>query len=360
MKGLYRRLNKSKGYIPDASMMTDSCRHFLQCLKKAFLSHFFRTRSAFCVHVKAGLTIEAALAFPLLLFFLAVIASPLRLMEEQRKLQNRLEAIGKDISISAYLEGLSGELLNIDEGYNEALWDILDTGIGAAGLLGILAGTDESVIRDMEITELTGIADTEEKGSEDPGTGKEAEASDDGEGADEAADGSAGQEPSDDEMFVCVLEYEAALPLGPLRLDARRMSSVVSRRKWTGSEGGRGRSRYGDGETEDGFETDDEGNRIVYVGKGSTRYHKDRHCHYIDNVMTAVAGDTVEELRNTSGGRYHPCPSCDAAAEGTVYIFEDGMAYHSSKECKAINAYVSACRLSEVEHLGPCSYCSRE
>ena len=82
-------------------------------LKKAFLSHFFRTRSAFCVHVKAGLTIEAALAFPLLLFFLAVIASPLRLMEEQRKLQNRLEAIGKDISISAYLEGLSGELLNI-------------------------------------------------------------------------------------------------------------------------------------------------------------------------------------------------------------------------------------------------------
>ena len=87
MKGLYRRLNKSKGYIPDASMMTDSCRHFLQCLKKAFLSHFFRTRSAFCVHVKAGLTIEAALAFPLLLFFLAVIASPLRLMEEQRKLQ---------------------------------------------------------------------------------------------------------------------------------------------------------------------------------------------------------------------------------------------------------------------------------
>lgn len=348
-------------------MMNDRCRHFLQCLEKAFLSHFFRTRSSFCVHVKASLTVEAALAFPLLLFFLAVIASPLRLMEEQRKLQNRLEAIGKDISISAYLEGVSGELLNIKEGHNEALWDILDTGIGAAGLFGILAGTDDSVIRDMELIELRGIADTGEEEEEASGTKKDAASSDDSEGKGEASEGSedgaddgSSEGTISDEMFLCVLEYEVVLPLGPFRLDAQRMSSVVSRRKWTGADGGRGRSRYGDEKTEDGFETDDEGNRIVYVGKGSTRYHKDRHCHYIDNVMTAVPGETVEDLRNTSGGRYHPCPSCDAAARGTVYIFEDGTAYHSSEECKAINAYVSACRLSEVEHLGPCSYCSRE
>ena len=46
------------------------------------------------------------------------------------------------------------------------------------------------------------------------------------------------------------------------------------------------------------------------------------------------------------------------AGEGdAVYIMKSGSRYHSDASCTAITAYVQAVKLSEVEHLGACSYC---
>ena len=42
------------------------------------------------------------------------------------------------------------------------------------------------------------------------------------------------------------------------------------------------------------------------------------------------------------------------------WYFENGTAYHSTENCKAITAYAKAVPLSEAEHLGPCSYCSKK
>ena len=124
------------------------------------------------------------------------------------------------------------------------------------------------------------------------------------------------------------------------------------RRAWIGKDGkDEGTDGSGNGEEDE----------IVYVGRGSTRYHRDRGCHYLSNSLTSVPYDSVGEQRNDSGKKYHACSVCGsgAGAGGTVYIMPSGTSFHTTKNCTAIIAYVKAVHLSEVSYLGPCSYCSR-
>ena len=288
-----------------------------------------RTRLSYFVH--GSMTVEAALGLPILLFFASALMAPMRFMDSQRKLQNALEAVAKDMSMAAYVSGVSKDMLldrlEDPDGLFDSAFDI----ISFADLMIRMRESGADSIKDISITELSGIADEDE-----------------GEGTGES-------EASEADMIFYRVEYEGAFHAGFPGL-RYKLSSVTNRRKWIGSEGGRGRDRFsgentgepGDDETED---------KIVYVGKNGTRYHLDRHCHYIDNIMTEVDGSRVEDLRNSSGARYHACPSCDAKPEGKVYIFESGTSYHSSTECKSIGSYAKAYSLSEVEHLGPCSYC---
>ncbi len=283
---------------------------------------YITTRPSFFLH--GSITLEAALVFPIMLFFMAVTLMPLIVMDEQRKLQNGMESIAKDMTQLAYVSEVSSEFLN-DDPEND-LTELLGVGYATIGITSLISDLDDSIITNIRIYETEADDDDENAGSD---------------------------------MVYYKLEYEPVYPLGILKLDSYMLSSVTNRRKWIGSDGGRGRSKYGQGSSEDGYELDDDGDEIVYVGKNSTRYHKDRHCHYLDNVMYPVSGAEIESMRNDSGARYHACPSCDAKPEGTVYIFENGTAYHSSESCKAIASYARACKLSEVEHLGPCSYCSK-
>lgn len=310
-------------------------KHHLDTLS-SFLKRYSWTRCSFFAY--GSLTVEAALVFPLMMLFMAVLIAPLYAMEEQRQLQNRLEAAAKDMSQAAYIKQLSAELINKDSGIYEAASEIADVGLSLVAVYKAVEDIDQKVLTDISITEAYGIME----GSK---------------GEDEETDDETAL--TDSELINFKVEYEPYFPLKLRLLSAGRLSSVTSRRKWIGSDGGRGRSKYGEELIEDGYELDDEGNQIVYVGKGSTRYHKDKNCHYISNVLIEADGGSVGELRNSYGAKYHACPSCDAKAEGTVYIFENGTAFHSSEDCKAVVSYARSCKLSEVEHLGPCSYCSK-
>ena len=151
------------------------------------------------------------------------------------------------------------------------------------------------------------------------------------------------------------LSYKLRFPAEPFVMPDIRKELVVNRRVWIGSEGGRGRSKYGD-------ELDDEDDldRIVYLGKTSSEvYHDDPNCHYLSNNLSSIDGSSIENIRNTNGGKYHACPSCKPNKNGTVYYFKNGSAYHSSEHCKAITAYSRAARLSELTGMRPCSYCGK-
>ncbi len=99
--------------------------------------------------------------------------------------------------------------------------------------------------------------------------------------------------------------------------------------------------------------------RMVFIGRTGTRYHLSPDCHYISNDISSLDYDTVKDKLSSSQSHYKPCSICGSAAVSgtTVYIMPNGKYFHSRPDCTSIAYYVKKVPLSEVEHLGACSYC---
>lgn len=275
--------------------------------------------SSFQLFHRASLTIEAAIVLPLFIFMMFILIFPLKVMEEERRLQNTAESVGKKLATAEYVKTVGRDLLKNDDKDKETLEGLLNGAEEGLGLGLILA-------KALELKSISA-----------PYFGEETSVF-----AGDNAD-----------MFRAELKYDIQLPFTAYLITSPTASVVVNRRAWTGSDGGRGRSKYS---LEDDADTED---RIVYLGKTATVYHDDPGCHYISNVMKTTDASHMDSLRNESGGKYHACPSCKPGKSGTVYYFENGTAYHSSEQCKAITSYARAVRLSEVGNMRACSYCGK-
>ena len=272
--------------------------------------------------LRAGLTVEAALCLPLILFMGVSLTLPVKMMDEKRRIQNSVEACAKDMAIAAYVEDLIS-----DSGFFNEEGEASEA---AQALKGI--ETESSKVRILASLDLEKLSSPVFEKAE----------------------------VGEDDMIDFLVSYRMKMPFEVLGIEDIAMETRARRRAWTGSEGGRGRDKYG-GNGGEGSEPgeEDRDNITVYVGKTSTRYHLDRNCHYLSNKPEAVDASIVDTIRNDSGGRYHACESCKPSGEGTVYIMSSGTAYHSSEDCKAIVAYVEEVKLKDVEHMGACSYCSK-
>lgn len=279
----------------------------------------FRSASrAFSWRARASLTLETALCLTLFIFASVCLMLPLKIMNTERKVQAALEAVGEDFSRYAYVKDVleSGEVFSA-------------TGIGDfarefCGHLAAGAGTAYARSRVMTYVDTAAVGKVSLAQSRILEEG---------------------------EILDLVLDYEIRLPFPVLGLPALERTARCRRRAWTGRPGKDydGGGPGGAGEEE-----------IVYVGKGSTRYHRSRSCHYLANNQKAVPRNQVDRMRNASGGKYYPCGVCGAGAGKLVYVLPNGSSYHSEKNCRAIVAYARAVRLSEVAHLGACSYCGGE
>ena len=265
--------------------------------------------------VKGSMTVEAALGFTLFLFFMALMAAPLSVMDTRRQVQAGLEAEGERIAQYAYAAADFAE-------------------IGEPGLLsdlsrsGLLSGLSrEAVCRTVENRVKTA-----------EGTGR-------------AVDFSAAKSRilEDGETIDLIVDYAIRLPFPVFFLDEIPQQARCIRRAWTGK----------DGLGAEGSSRGDEENEIVYMGKDGSRYHRSRTCHYLYNDLRAVSAAEVKDLRSQSGNRYRPCAVCGGLGGTVAYVMPSGESYHFRKDCSSIAAYVRAVPLKSVEHLGACSYCSR-
>lgn len=267
----------------------------------------------------ASMTIEASLVLSLLIFASVSLILPMKILNTERKVQAGLEAVGESYSQYAYLQDVisKGDASSMEgaDGYAKVFCHYLGAGV-AEGFAQAQAmkHADTGAIRHATMVRSEIMED----------------------GA----------------CFDLVLDYSIQMPFPVLGLGEIRRTARCRRRAWIGSDG-----KEGDGSPEAGEEND----QIVYVGKDGTRYHCDRNCHYLANQLTAVSYEQAADSRNNSGGKYHACAVCGAKAGpgSTVYILPEGSSYHSTRICTAILAYVRSAKLSEVEHLGPCSYCSQ-
>ena len=266
----------------------------------------------------AAISAEAAIALPIFMFAIVCLLYPFRMMERQRQVQAALESANEKLCQYAYLEHmlLNGQELPREEGgWKEAL--LMGAVHGAAG-----AGA-QALAESMFSTE--GMENTSSSRS------------------------SFFQE---EDMSKLRFDYKMRLPFSILGLEGVDFSSASLRRAWIGRDG-KVRDQEGAAEEEE---------QIVYIGKNSPRYHLSRDCHYLSNRLKQVDYDAVSQCRNTSGGKYYACAVCGGAAGpgDVVYIMDSGSRYHADSGCSAITSYVRAVKLSEVEALGPCSYCGAQ
>lgn len=274
--------------------------------KKAFLS------------VSGGLTLEAAFVLSLMIFASVSLMLPMRILNTERKIQAALERVGEGFSQYAYLKQA------LDEGVDISVTGAGDFAKAFCQQLGTGIAEGYAEARVMEYVDTKSVQQV---------TMRRSEVLEDG------------------EWFDMIMDYEIRMPFPILGLQTVSRTARCRRRAWIGKVGK-------DEEEEELLETEEE---MVYLGRNATRYHKNRHCHYLTNNLTAVFLDEIENLRNNSGGKYHACAVCASGSSigNQVYVMPEGTSYHGSKTCSAITAYVRMVPLSEAEHLGVCSYCGR-
>ncbi|MCI8659752.1 MAG: hypothetical protein HFG54_05850 [Lachnospiraceae bacterium] len=273
--------------------------------KKTFLS------------VPASLTLEAVMCLTLFIFASVCLILPMKVMNTERRMQAALEMMGEDFSQYAYVKDAQdkGKIFAIPGAGDFAKEFCRHLISGAAqGYAQARIGeyVDTNAVRHITMARS--------------------------------------QVLEDGESIDLVLDYEIHLPFPVLGIPALERTARCRRRAWVGREG----KDYSKGEG--GQKEEDP---VVYVGKNSTRYHRSRECHYLANQLTSVSKEQVGNMRNDSGGKYYPCSVCGKNAGRVVFIMPSGSSYHSGKSCRAIVAFARAVKLSEVEHLGACSYCGR-
>ncbi len=264
---------------------------------------------------KGSLTVEASLVLPIFLFCMVILMVPMKAMQEGRRIQTALEVSGEEVSQYVYvLQQLKlGERLMVSgiEGFSEEFMD----GLTEKGILLYVKKRVEGMCGFERLESATFARSSVLK---------------------------------DGETIDLVMDYRFKIPFSVFGLNSIPMTARCCRRAWIGRE-----ERGGNKELPE--------DELVYIGKASTRYHRQRTCHYLYNDIKQIAYKEVENARNSSGGKYKPCSRCGRLAEenGSVFIMPSGERYHSDRNCSSIISYVEAVPLSHVSHLGACSYCSQ-
>lgn len=266
------------------------------------------------VSLKGSLTLEAALCFPLMVFFCVTLLMPMVLMDRQRQIQAVAESVGEEISQYAYgawlYENGNGEEIDASRAEDERDEWILEKVTAVYAAAAVKRKIPEKWVQDLDFY---------------------------------------GTRITEDEKIQIIMRYKMPLPFSVFGIQNVPVETVCSRRLWTGADGGRSRKDTLNGEKEE---------TMVYIGKSSTRYHRQRNCHYLFHDLKQVRAEELAGLRSQEGKKYKPCASCKSSGtSGYVYVLPYGESYHTRDDCRSLSAYVQEVPLNQVEYLGACSYC---
>lgn len=249
--------------------------------------------------LKASLTVEAAIALPLFLFFLLQIMSAMNMISVQSRLAAALHQAGNR---TAFYGHLSGQLefsvkAQVLENAGKNYLDKSCIKNGAAGIS--FAGT--SIMKQDDRVEI-------------------------------------------------YLSYRIE-PIFPiLAFESFAVSQCYYGRAWTGYD------------VESGISNFTEEEPMVYITETGTVYHTNRSCTYLNPSVETVNMTALETGRNQSGGKYYPCELCTgrsgAQSTASVYITGYGNSYHTSIMCSGLKRTIYTIPLSEAGGRRRCSKCS--
>ncbi len=275
------------------------------------------------ISIAASITLEAALSLSLFLFFLYLLILPLNMLRVHRQMQALAERVAEHAGQFMYAKNTLLPTVEKSDGDIHATSEEREQIEGGFAFSSILeSGSLAAYAQGLAVSE---IDDKLVSGINPLGTWYMEE----------------------DEMIYVRLNYEYRLPFGIFGFRGIKQSVQSAKRAWVGRDGLK--------KSEDKPESKE----LVYVGKTSKRYHKSAVCHYLHNDLSKVSAENAGRTRNRFGRHYEPCARCARGiTTGDVYIMPSGTSYHANRSCSAIIAYARQVSLSEVEHLGACSYCS--
>lgn len=150
----------------------------------------------------------------------------------------------------------------------------------------------------------------------------------------------------DDEIKV-VANYDFVLPIPIFQMKPIPMKQQIVTRGFTG------RSMSGE-------EEDNQAGDIVYVTETGKVYHTNRMCTHLQLKIQSVYMSAVDNMRNSSGGKYKACERCvEEAIDGgtSVYVADYGDRYHIRRDCSGLKRTIYEKTLEQVQGMPKCKKC---
>ncbi len=158
---------------------------------------------------------------------------------------------------------------------------------------------------------------------------------------------------TDAETILIKCSYRLKAPISMFGLGSVRKEQELEYRYFTGT-----------GEESLLHEEDEEENTddtIVYITEEKVVYHRSLKCPSLNLVISACPLTEVPDKRNKGGGKYYKCERCARGrAPEIVYISKDGDRYHYKRNCSGLKRTITEIKLSEAEKTRrACKRCGR-
>ena len=292
--------------------------------------------------LRAGITIEAAFVLPLFIFFAAQILYIFDMIRLQSRFLMALHETGTMMAEYAFYTEYAFSGLLTDESQTDddadtsimsSLNDLLENETG----LSSLAGYGVSLV----------LSQTYVKNAVTEYLGQEYMDNTCLSGGADSVSYLRSQIMVSDDVIELVADYRISPFLSIFDPEGFSVQTRYYGHAWTG---------YTIGDAED--ESGDDEEQIVYITPTGSVYHLTDTCTYLKPSIILIDASEVDSARNSSGGRYYACETCEPSKTGTLVITEDGNRYHRSSSCSALKRTVIQVALSEVEgSMNCCSKC---
>lgn len=281
------------------------------CLNVLFHIKPIKRVSSFtsCV-LSASMTVEAAIALPLFMFFIIEIMSAMNMIGLQSRLGAALHQMGNELAFYGYIHECTEKNVMIEELMSTALTEIYAKN---------------------QIVDYAGKEYLDKSCIENGAAGLR-------------FNGTSIMERND--IIDIRISYYAKLLFPILGFDGFEMNQRYYGKAWTGYD------------VQSGISDPNENDPMVYITETGSVYHTNRNCTYLNPSITAIEADAVDGVRNQYGAKYHPCERCvKNIVAGTLYITNQGSSYHTSVTCSGLKRTIYTIPLSQAGGRGKCSKC---
>lgn len=252
--------------------------------------------------IDAGMTVEAAVVLPLMLYFLLNLSCAIELIRLHGNLQLALWEVGSRLAVYGYaLE--DSDAASLFTGFY-----IQDQVIAYTGKEYLNSSPIKSGSQGISMWESNIFS-------------------------------------SEDELDV-IVTYSVAPWSGLAAFSSFRMANRYYAHIWSGYE------------IPDNAEQSEQELDIVYITENGQVYHENRNCTYLVLSVREVSRLVAETAVNQWGKKYSPCEKCKPESTClTLYITEEGERYHSDRNCSGLKRTVFSVPRSSVSGYRACSRC---